>query len=659
MAALFAVVALGLMAYLPGRPLVRWLLPGSAPGCGRLLLELLAGNAAAGLVGLALAEAGVFSLPAAMAAIAAIALLARRLAGPPGEGYAAVDAGGALLALAALAWVLPAFDTTLYGHDSSVYTGGGVQLARHGRLDYADPSIEAMPAEARRDLFPSYGRTPGEPPFVRLAGGLLMQDLDEPVILPAFHHLFSVWVALAWSVAGDGAIGAATAYFAALAAWAVVAFAHRLGGLGAAAPTFLLLVLSAPQLWYSRFAMPEVPSQYFLWAGLVAAGESWQRPGRRAGVVAGLGLGLAGLMRLDGLLHLWAALALWWALAGMSPAGPGFLLAFGGASAWAIVHQILFPTHYRAEVLVVIRFLFPQLHERLHAAGAGLAALAMPRAMSLPVARGLGRLAALLAFVVYAGVTAASTRPDLATTADWLLAYVGWPILAAAPVGLWLWLRRSPAAPQRFALLLGIVVLAQLLYDPRVTPAPLWAIRRFLPVVLPMLLIAGGLTVAALWERQRLLAAALVLLLAFGPRSGTAIAYRAPAFEDGLAHVRTLAALLPDDAVVVVDPTFGIESQIHIALWSVHGTPTYLLHGEPLEPIERLGALVAPRPVYWLGPEASGPSAIANHAEAVATYRFGIGHRHLHWYDRRDDLGVRDITAILYRVRPGPAAPLH
>jgi hypothetical protein len=661
MAALLAVVALGLIAYVPGRSLLRCLLPASGrDGRARLLLELLLGNAAVGVAGFALAEAGAFSLTAVLIAVATITLAARLAAGGRIAPYTSADLAGALLAALALVWVMPPFDTSLYGADSSVYAGSGLHLARHGEIAYDDPSLDAMPLAARRSFFPSYGREAGQPPFVRLAGGLLLSDLTEPVVLPAFHHLLSVWVALAWSIGGDAALGAPAVYFAALALWAIAVFAHGLGGGVAAMSVALLLALSAPQLWYSRFLMPEIPSQYFLWAGLVAGVESLRTSGARLGVAAGLGLGMAGLMRLDGLAHIIAALALWRALAGGWPSGRGFLPAFGTLVVWALAHQALFPTHYLAEVLGTLRQSAARLQPTLRALGLAAIAGVVTRGRLSGTARLLLRAGALAVFAAYGIATTVSTRPDLPTTLGWLVSYAGWPVLVAGVIGFGLWLRRASGAAERFALLLGVIVLAQLFYDPRVTPAPLWAIRRFLPVAIPVLLLGAALTAAALWQRRRALGAAGLVLLAFGATGGSALSYRAPAFQNGIDHVRALGALLPRNAIVVVDPRFALQSQIHIALWSAVDTPAYLLTAEMHEPMEKLQALVAPRPVYWLGSaDDRALSTIGTRAELVASYRFGIGVRRLDWYDDRDDLGVRDLTAWLFRLPDPNGRALH
>lgn len=651
MPALLAVAALGLMAYLPGRLLLRLLVADrAAPREGRLLLELLLGNAAVGLTGFALAEAGVFSLASLLAGLAGLSVLAYALGrGRRAPALAGLDAAGLALAAAALFWITPSFDTALWGNDSSVYVAGGLSLARHGTLAFPDPTLAEMTRDERASFFPPYGRAPDAPPFIRVAGGLLLTDLDHGVVLPAFHHLLSVWVAAAWTLAGDGALAAPAAYFGALAFWSVAAFAFRLGGGVTALFAALLLAASVPEYWYARFLMPEVPSQYFLWSGLVAAAASLGPARGLLGVAAGLGLGMSGMMRVDGLAHLVAALALYKVVApaGAWPAGAGFLPSLGGVALWTAAHQVLFPTHYYGEMVQAFEHGWRRLRGTFAGAtgfGAGIGAQALLRGTAGAV------------FLAYAVATILSTRPDFATSLGWMTSYVGWPALLAGIAGGVLWWRVADSAALRFALLLGGVVLAQLFYDPRVTPAALWAVRRFVPVAIPTLLVGAALVASALWRRHRLAGGLALALLLAGTGSRNVFGYRETAFHQSIEHVRALVAQLPEDAVVAVDPSLGVQTQVHIALWSAGGQPTYLLGAGMRRPLLRLQQVVDGRPLYWLGGDDQGSlEEIASIADLVASYRFAAGVRRLDWYDARDELRLRRQTFWLYRLRPGLA----
>lgn len=656
MAALVAVTLLGLLAYVPGRCLSRLLLPEEPLPCGRLLLELVVGNAAVGLIGLFAAELGVFSLGlvgVALAGLSGAALIAAR--GRRVAGYGVADLGGLALAAATLIWVMPPFETALYGYDSSVYASAGLSLARHGSIPFVDPTVAELPMESRRELFPAYGLGVDRPPFLRASGGLLLSSLETPRVLPAFHYPLCVWVALAWEVAGDVALGAPVAYFAALAVWSVAAFAALAGGVSLAGISAVLLLLSGPQYWYSRFLMPEVPSQFFLWAGLTAAAASLSAKGR-VGLIAGVGVGMAGMLRIDGLGHLVATLALWIGAGGAALASGGFLLAFGVIGAYALLHLALFPTHYGADVVNLGERLLFFWQKRTAAAGAFVAGLT-----ERPGPGWMVRLACLAAFAAYLTITLASTRPDFAEPLDWLSIYAGWPVLLLALAGVVPWWRRAPSPPLRFALVLALVVFVQLLYDPRVTPAPLWAIRRFVPILVPAVCLAAAFAVDRIARRRVWVAPLAIAVIAAGAWSHTSFAYRGSAFESSMAHVRAIAANLPPGSVLVFDPQIARDTQMHISLWAARDVPAYLFAAGMKKEIEKLRAAMPARPIYWLGaPTPSERVDLDGMAEPVATYRFGLATRRIDWYDARDDLGVRDINLTLYRIRrSSAAAALH
>jgi hypothetical protein len=230
----------------------------------------------------------------------------------------------------------------------------------------------------------------------------------------------------------------------------------------------------------------------------------------------------------------------------------------------------------------------------------------------------------------------------------------------AAAGGLWLWFVRAELAAQRFALLLGVLVLAQLFYDPRVTPAPLWGIRRFLPVAIPTLLIAAALTCAALARFRRWLPIAALLLLIAATGGRNALTFRGAVFRNASDDLASLGALIPDNAIVAYDPELALDSQLHIALWATRGLPAYLFDADMRKPLRRLQAAFPDRPIYWIG-GGSDPARgrLSQIADPVASYRFNVGSRRLDWYDRRDDVLLRSLTLWLYRLRPPAEPALH
>jgi len=674
MAAVSTTLAVALLAYLLGRSTLPLLVGRCAdPPRHVLQLELLLGNALLSVIGLLLAETGYFSLQRVVwvsTLVCAVALGCRRW--PARQvtqlSYGVADVVGVALMIGAYAWAFPAFDTSLFGSDSSVYLASGVHVAEHGSLVIHDPTILLLRPEQRRELFPLYHPDGNMPPFLRVGGGLVLSDLDTDRVLPAFQPLLSIWVAIFYALGGDRAMAAPITYFGALFLWAFASFTAGFGGRWAAGLALGLLTSLVPQYWYSRFLMPEIPSQYFLWAGLWAGAMSLSSGASRLGALAGLAVGVAGLMRLDVLIHVAAGLALWKAFAPRHswPAGRGFAPALAIMAAYALVHQALFPTHYAAEMSPHLRVVLHYLssYHLLDYRVAGLAALALATVGVALVQAGHTatllwgglRVAAMAAFGAYAVAIVATAWPDFATNLAWLRIYAGWPIVLAAVIGVPCWLRRARNAAERFALVFALVATAQLFYYPPVSPQPLWAIRRFLRIALPLLAIAAGLALSlAARGRWLLSVVGLALILGFGPR--LAFKYRQPAYQNTMAYVRSIGALIPRGAVIVGDPAFFAESQLHIALWILRDAPAFFVSRPMTDSLRELRAAMGDRPMYWVGPTGRSPVTTGNlQLVPVANYTFSVATRRMEPYDDRDDLGLREISLALYRVdlEPGP-----
>jgi len=676
MAAALTTLAVALLAYLLGRSTLPLFVGRSVEPPGPVLhLELLLGNALLSIIGLLLAETGQFALRwvvgiAILVCTIGFAVRASRPEHPGTPSYDSRDTVGIALLIAGYLWAFPPFDTSLFGLDSSLYLASGVHIAEHGSLVIHDPTVALIPLAERVQWFPLYHPESNTPPFLRVGGGLLLADLASDRVLPAFQPLLSVWVAIFSAIGGDQAMAAPITYFGALFLWAFASFMAALAGPWAAGVAVGLLTSLVPQYWYSRFPMPEIPSEYFLWGGLWVGSLSLSSGARRLGALSGLAIGVAGLMRLDMLIHVGAALALWTALARRQswPAGRGFAPALLLMAAYALVHQLWFPTHYFAEMsprLLIVRD-YLRSHHLLTFGVAGFVVLAVAMAAVMLTESGLAdgagvlratlRLAALAAFTTYAVAIVATAWPDVATKLAWLRLYAGWPLGVAAAIGVPLWVRRARNSAQRFVLVFGLLATAQLFFYPPVSPQPLWAIRRFLRIALPVATMAAALPLTSLAERGGWLLSvlALVPMVAFGPR--LAFTYRQPGYQNTMAYVRSIGAQVPRGAVIVGDPAFFAESQLHIALWITRDAPAYFLAGTMTDSLRALRTAMRDRPMFWIGPTDRPPPVVTGNLKLVrvASYTFTVAARRMEPYDERDDLGLREISLAMYRVDLDP-----
>jgi hypothetical protein len=267
------------------------------------------------------------------------------------------------------------------------------------------------------------------------------------------------------------------------------------------------------------------------------------------------------------------------------------------------------------------------------------------------VLRGTLRVTAAIVFGAYAFAIVVTAWPDWATNLAWLKIYAGWPLAATALLGTWYWFRSARNPAEQFTLLFAVVAIAQLFFYPPVSPQPLWAIRRMLRIALPFMAIAAALAltrVAGRWYRPLTIVIAAALL-GFGPR--LAFSYRQPAYEHTMTHVRSIGALLPRGSVVLGDPAFLAESQLHIALWMTRETPAYFVHRVDVDAMRELRRAIRDRSMFWIGPAGRAPMPTGDlRIVPVATYTFRVATRRMEPRDERDDLGMRSMSVALYRL---------
>ncbi len=521
--------------------------------------------------------------------------------------------------------VAPPFDTHIAGADSAGYLASGVHLARHGSLIIHDPTLPLLSADLKRLLFPSVVPDRGSPPYLRLPGSLVLRSLDTDEVLPAFHHLIAVWIAVAATLAGaDGAQWAITV-FAGLSMWAMLEFAAVSRGAAVAAAFCALMLLLSPQYWYSRFLMPEVPGQFFVWSGL-ALTAIWQRSQRRAdAILAGISFGLAGLMRIENAAFLLLALP----FARSRRAGTSRAWLLGCASAlWlhAVIHLTVFRTHYLG---ILQDFLMRDLPAALGTAPSVLIVVAAAGAILLawrrPALARRWRLA--LFFVLIAAIGLWADYRHQWPSVQLLRHYAGIPTLLAGAVGLLLACAASDRDEHRLALFVVLTSLAgaQFLLAPHATRVPIWVIRRAVTVLLPALCFSVVLLADTVRRRAHWSVALLVLAVALAGQLPSLLQSRREGYYGGTQrHLATLATLIPPRSRLLYDAHLT-GSGIPQSLWAEYDLPAYLMADNDFTRIHDLVNALAPSPVFWVNNGASAPPhgrGIA--ATPIALYEFAL-----------------------------------
>ncbi len=620
-----------LALYAPGHYLLRGR-GNEQPAAGsRLFREVLGSTCCTSWFGFVLAELGLYSLPALLACLAGVtvtgALLTR---GSRPARYGAADVAGLAVVCLTWLWVAPPLDTRILGSDSAGYLAAGVHLSRHGGLIIHDPTLPRLSPDFKRALFHSATENPGAPPYLRLPGALLLRSLDGDEVLPAFHHLIAVWVAAFHALAGSSAAEWTITLFAGLSVWAMVAFAAELAGGVVGGLFFALLSLSSVQNWYSRFLMPEIPGQFFVWGGLCCL-LFWSRTRQRTdAALAGCAFGIAGLMRLENAVFLFVALtaALW--LGRKDLHRDALLLLLCAAVLWAhaAAHLIIFRTHYlgnlfsaSAETLALFATIsVPQLV--LLGACAAALLLWIHRATAPPADRSIRLLLGLAAAVALWG--------------DWrngwagvglLTSYIGIPTAVAGAAGLALYTAREDwdrfAAPM--FILLVAEVFAQVMLAPHATPVPIWTVRRAATIVLPALCLGVAFLCRATAQRWHSGVALLVLSAALaGQAAPFAKLSQRQYYQGGWRDIEAIGALLQPGACLIVDAQL-VGWGFDVALWAEHDLPAYLVSAADAGRIAKLVRSFDGIPVYWLTNSDAGPPRIpGTRIQPVALYEFTL-----------------------------------
>jgi hypothetical protein len=656
MSLLLVPVAAYLLLYAPGHYALRAAASDQTAG-SRLFREVLLSACCTSWFGLVLAELSVYSLPALLSCQAGVAAIAALLSrGRQPRPYDSKDLVGVAVAVASWIVLSPPLDTRILGSDSAGYLAAGVHLSRHGSLIIHDPTLPLLPSWLKFVLFPSVGPAPWTPPYMRLLGSLVLRTGDADEVLPAFHHLITVWVAIFHGLGGSAAAQWTITLFGGLSVWAMVAFAAASRGSGAAFAFFVLLSLSAVQSWYSRFLMPEIPGQFFLWGGLCCA-AFWRGTQRRAdAVVAGFAFGIAGLMRIENAVFLFPALllGLWFAEGKLRTQRIWLMACALALWAHAAVHLLYFRTHYLGILVSVVSEVLALFTTASWPRNATLGACIVALLL-WQYRRGFAGLRSMVPVAVLGACVAAWGAWQHGWSGlDLLAAYIGLPTLIAGGLGLAVWTEQIEPADVASRVLVALTGLAlvQVLLAPHATEVPIWVIRRSATIVLPALCLGVVVLCQVAGRRWHRAAAAPILFLAIAGQARPFAQLRLPPYyQGGLGHLEAVAAMLPRPAVLIFDTqlaTWGFAP----GLWAEHDMPAYIISRFDVPYIQALVRALDGLPVYWIGDNhAPTPAVPGVTVTRVGSYPFTTLTPTL---DKHTSPGMSNqwnLTAVVYALR--------
>lgn len=500
-----------------------------------------------------------------------------------------------------------------------VVTGAGAWNAAHASTEvftFRDPAVYTTAARDLADTGTVRMDT-REGPFDR-------EDLnhhavgyydsrDDGRLFPQFFHLLTGLMAVGAWLGGDTVLFAVNAVVGAAALLLFYALAARVVRPAYAVGAVVALAFTFPQLYFSRGAYSEVVTQLLLFGGLWLLWSSTPSRARGAAFVAGLTLGATAIARIDAFLF-FIPLAAWGLVEAvhtrslepddrrrhrrrLAAAAGGTALTAGLGLAHGLV---LSPDYVRAHEDRIILMLLAAGVLSVAAVIAATTRLTW-RSLGQALRRRRNMIARLGAGAVIAGAGfAAVLRPVLEeatfrggqrsyveSTFEWMAWYLGWPLMAAAVVGLAIAVHRvvgrvgtdvHPAMP-----LLGVFFVSAVLYlwNPRITPDHIWAMRRFLPVILPGWVLFGALALEAAerrlgsWPRRArdgtLVGAAALIVVPIVAISAPFLDFRQQRPEH--ASMEAICDAVGDDASVVVLRGRHLHDVLPAAINSFCGVP--------------------------------------------------------------------------------------
>ncbi len=425
------------------------------------------------------------------------------------------------LCAAAVLYLRPA-ESFFLVDDSAVYTIGGVLLARTGSL-VAYPEIFWKTSESFVHQFMAVD------PFLmtgRHFGPFYQWTANQTSIEIGFLPLPKVWIALASWLSGPDHAPWATPLFGVLGLAALYSLIRRLLGWLAGLAAIVLLGLSLPQVWFARYPLSEVYTQFLLLAGIylaVLARQNATTPqlARQLAFWSALALATLSLLRFEAPLLLVVIVAFllmsWrqsdpdltifvrpWVLTLAVTTLYGLLISIGLARHYFLAQSLatLGPDKVRIGLIV------------LTALGGISLVLWQRRILPGRIKTHLGAWPAWINMGLWVACTVLTTWQLL--TRNWNEMLSGWLVqywtlsgVIAGGIGLgWLLYRdwskqrqgHTSRYPELMALIgLGFLLLIGYLMNPAINPVHPWAVRRLVPVVLPLLALgAGGLLVGGL-----------------------------------------------------------------------------------------------------------------------------------------------------------------
>ena len=482
----------------------------------------------------------------------------------------------------------------LTNRDPGVYNTTAAYLASNGKL------------RVDTDRFEVFGGVPGLKYGTLGYPGNVGEEVRPKLLYPQFLHGLPVLLAVGDWLGGSRLMLRLPAVFGALGLLSFFAVAQLWVRRWLALLAMATMALSLPQVWFSRDAFSEIPSQALVLGALWLTVEALRRRQTGLGLVAGFLLGATVALRIDA----WALLVfvptlvaltqLAWSTAsarrtavrfaiGVIPGTAVGTLDLFWRSAWYARNLSDQYTKLAGGVvaLSVLLVLLVKVVNRYEGIQDWWSRVRHPTALfggalattllvvgylvrpSLQTMRGGRATGFVESLQQAAGQPLDGTRMYGENSLVWQSWYIGRVPLLVAFIGLGLlvWLFLS-GRKREYGLLLAMLLpmTTMYLYKPSINPDQLWAMRRFLITALPLLVLAAAHAFQQLadwlWKQVpeaapqqtlgRALVAAAAVVLLWVPLGRLQPVVAASSQDHVLGLVESSCEVLPDNAAVVV-----------------------------------------------------------------------------------------------------------
>jgi len=482
------------------------------------------------------------------------------------------------------------FEYILGGRDPGVYVNAGAIMSETGSVAFSDPLVERLPDECR-GLFLGEYSSHGILTTERLQGfWYASKPLRE--LVPQGMHLFPAWMGVTQWILGYPGFLWFIPLTGLISLLGIYHFTARFAGAAGAVIATSLLLLSPIHLYFSRYPCSEILVQAFIWSALLLFLLFEKRPSRVTALVAGAGLGLSILVRIDSLLLV----------------VPVCLV---------LAYYFLFQPERRQIVFFGIGFSIPAAHAALH-----VWFISRPYVLSivnvLKIIPALAQVALpgfiIVLLMIYLFRSRIRRTCELAAGSTWLHAAlsvaVGSVVWFAAfyrprhPAGYWdlgnvhsfvyfrhymgiaatalfvaALLYASHSSKSRSILLTFLVMthFGFYFYRLQIYPELIWAMRRLVPVIWPASFVLIGLLISVLWSIRRcrvFVRAATALAIAvvlWETLPATRFHWFAKEYEGAVKWVDAVSKLTRPNDVLLFEPRFqGSLQTLSLPLWAIH-----------------------------------------------------------------------------------------